>query len=768
MVQRRAGVTELWRCRIGQTAELLASQTTAWGGLGDVLPFTMCRNRAGTAQPYIHELDRPFHLVGRALSPTQIERIAHGARANDVDQSGYAGAVLLFASISGATTDAATRWNPTDGTTMTLNGVVVTFVSSLPTGNQVLIGATLADTLTNLNAFLAGSALPALSVATYSVFSIEGVASGIRITHKTAGPSGASYTVSASSANIRVPSSGVLGFVEWEYGALNTTGPQIAVTGGGYLLRQRNADWAVSAADTAPALDAGYVSVGVYDPGLVYQQNNGSATVSVSGVYGGAPPTAIEYRVLDLTNSVVVGTVNTVLGLVAENGAWSGTVTIPKGKRWVALSLRKSGSSTWTDCETPFGVGEVVACSGQSLMAGLTKFPSSVVPNGFCSRFFPLSLASVTDVAVDVGYALDDSWHRQQTSLRTGGGEAALGNVLSEAAGCVVGFFNRSKGGTSITVLGGTADTVAWGTDLAASKTNRIGWFLWTHGHANAGQTDYGANLDLLLSRLRVSLGSTFQFGLLMLTNNTTSNDNANAMHTTRALQKKWIRDKAASDPLVFEVGDMIDLQLSADGIHGADGLAYAREGERFAAAILHRMGVRSTPAQGPRIIRAERTGAVIDVIIAQYGGTQLITSGGGSPSGFDVSANGFTSLLSITSTEIVGPNRVRITLASDPGQEVEIMYLYGRPGKYTAGGVDSGRGLVTQEYTIAQGNILYSGETGFSYSPLGLPVGPLHTPMKTVKPGHVPTSRSLSRSSVVNDFGRALLTTDGRVQLAV
>lgn len=59
--------------------------------------------------------------------------------------------------------------NPTHGQAIHLNNVRVVFVTTPPTGNQVLIGATAADTAANLHAFLLVSPDPSLAELTYDL-----------------------------------------------------------------------------------------------------------------------------------------------------------------------------------------------------------------------------------------------------------------------------------------------------------------------------------------------------------------------------------------------------------------------------------------------------------------------------------------------------------------------------------------------------------------------------------------------------------------------
>lgn len=87
--------------------------------------------------------------------------------------------------------------NPTAAATITIGGTLVTFVSALTTGNQILIGATLAATLANAVTFLNQSADTNLIKATYSV---NQAGTAIQVVYKTAGTSGNSFTLAASVA----------------------------------------------------------------------------------------------------------------------------------------------------------------------------------------------------------------------------------------------------------------------------------------------------------------------------------------------------------------------------------------------------------------------------------------------------------------------------------------------------------------------------------------------------------------------------------------
>ena len=97
--------------------------------------------------------------------------------------------------------------NPNPGDTITLNGTVVTFVSSGATGNQVNIGASLATTISNALTFLNGSADAQISKCSYNGAYFPAAATSnstavgtIEALDKTGGAAGNSFTLAISSA----------------------------------------------------------------------------------------------------------------------------------------------------------------------------------------------------------------------------------------------------------------------------------------------------------------------------------------------------------------------------------------------------------------------------------------------------------------------------------------------------------------------------------------------------------------------------------------
>jgi hypothetical protein len=106
---------------------------------------------------------------------------------------------VSYASAPTAWASAAFSGQPTAADVLTVNGTAVTFVSALTTGNQVLIGSSLANTLTALASFLNTSADVNIVKATYSV-----VGSTLYAVSKVTGTAGNAYTMARTSSVITV------------------------------------------------------------------------------------------------------------------------------------------------------------------------------------------------------------------------------------------------------------------------------------------------------------------------------------------------------------------------------------------------------------------------------------------------------------------------------------------------------------------------------------------------------------------------------------
>ena len=137
-------------------------------------------------------------------------------------QAALAGATCTWNSVLGRfvitspTTGAGTKasgtitatTNPLATETVTIGGTVITFVAAVPAGNQVLIGATPAETMANLQAFLVASADAALLLASYAT-----VANVTTVTYKVVGTLGNAYTLAKTGLNLAVSGATLAGGV---------------------------------------------------------------------------------------------------------------------------------------------------------------------------------------------------------------------------------------------------------------------------------------------------------------------------------------------------------------------------------------------------------------------------------------------------------------------------------------------------------------------------------------------------------------------------
>lgn len=121
------------------------------------------------------------------------------------DTTGTSSVIGFIASPRGIGS-AAFSTQPAANDTLTIDGVAITFVSSGPTGNEVLIGSTLADTLANLETFLSSQTSGDLALMTYYV-----VGSTLYIQSIATGTAGDFYALAKISAAITLSGSTLAG-----------------------------------------------------------------------------------------------------------------------------------------------------------------------------------------------------------------------------------------------------------------------------------------------------------------------------------------------------------------------------------------------------------------------------------------------------------------------------------------------------------------------------------------------------------------------------
>ncbi|WP_431854308.1 hypothetical protein [Azospirillum sp.] len=116
------------------------------------------------------------------------------------------GASMVGATGAKATGSITFTSQPSPGDTIVVNGVTFTFRTAMLGGEDIIIGANVAETALNTTAVLNGSANASLSVATY-----EAGDGGVSISHRVIGTGGNTFTLSKTGANITVSGSALSG-----------------------------------------------------------------------------------------------------------------------------------------------------------------------------------------------------------------------------------------------------------------------------------------------------------------------------------------------------------------------------------------------------------------------------------------------------------------------------------------------------------------------------------------------------------------------------
>ncbi len=274
-----------------------------------------------------------------------------------------------------------------------------------------------------------------------------------------------------------------------------------------------------------------------------------------------------------------------------------------------------------------------------------------------------------------------------------GDGHVALLNRTTTALGIPVAIINVAVGATAMASWQPGQPNFQNALTQITQAGGDIGAIIWGQGEADAANVlvsgaTYEAGLTALYAGLRTATARTVaQLPFLIAV----TGRNARALglaygddqswQTVRAAQINWAQTTSSA----YIGAHCIDLPMS-DSIHYTNA-GYAELGKRLGRSLAKNI----TPASlthdgaGPKIISANRTGAVITLVCdlrlsAVLSGTPPLT-------GFEVSGNNFTTVLSIQTTAIQAPDKIVITLATTPAQNdaVQVRYLFGANPDITA-----------------------------------------------------------------------------------
>ena len=394
----------------------------------------------------------------------------------------------------------------------------------------------------------------------------------------------------------------------------------------------------------------GTISVTEIEQYRVFEGAAGSAQVTIAGSHTGITDT-IQVQI-ETTGGAVVAAWQTLQSNVAE-GAFFGTITVPRGG-WYLARVRKANYIATSDLQAQqWGVGIIVGGMGQSQI-GIWAGSGTATPDG----------RAVTHNGT--------SW-----SLMTSTGKYRniFASTLIGVADCPVAVVKTHIDGAGIesfydSVTGKTATYTSWESIITAMG-GELSAMIWWQGEgdvaASRTKAQYLTDLYALLSQLRMDYGATLPVVMPQLGRTTYE-------PYTDALVEQ-IRDAQveAAHASVNNYGiSTIEFALD-DVVHYGDA-GQTAIALRLAQCVAEAYGD-AAYSRSPAIGSVLRSGpTTIDVSIIHDGGTDITPSTG--ITGFSVLDNGAP--VTISSAARLNASTVRLTLSTTPTGAVTLRYGYG------------------------------------------------------------------------------------------
>jgi hypothetical protein len=389
----------------------------------------------------------------------------------------------------------------------------------------------------------------------------------------------------------------------------------------------------------------GSLRIASWTDGMVTNSVGGTSFLALSGIYTGNDPlSGAQIKFYDQNGGTTVQnfTSLTSFSFNATTKTWTGKLTAPAGKRWLAEEGEKTGSTQITKrSEVRFGFGYVVYAEGRShTTAWFNDYTvNDLAPNGFTSQFNGTGMTAGAN-----GYfPIDNTFHVYDTAGHVGAGAAAFGNYVSNTNNVTVAFMSRAVGGE---VFASLNDPAVWALRLADAQN--------TWGDASLmplvstvvltfSSQDFGDPVTGLLPQFKTSVvsyfGSSCMLGVVTSATYGDAPDSTVLMSRVRGQQIAYKNARlAASDTTVYDAGDYdYDRLNTADGVHSSAPSDHKAQGEIAAIGFVGALAGTMNKATGPTISSIVRTGANIDITWNLNGATALQVPTVNNLQGFDV-----------------------------------------------------------------------------------------------------------------------------------
>lgn len=425
-------------------------------------------------------------------------------------------------------------------------------------------------------------------------------------------------------------------------------------------------------------------------------------TADIKGVYTGTPTRWI-FKVRDYFTGALVqdwrdmspNTAGGAAGLPTVAGTaalFAGTVSLPLGGPY-SVEHGYIGSDGLLHSTQSMGMrcGRRIIYHGQSNSRG--RGEQSYVPTVF-------SDLAAARADTNIG-SIPDGQFASTTRPYVYPGSYGLAKQLADIIGVPVGVDTRGVGSTGIDYL--SPGGLGWQTflDGVASTRGIVEAVIWDQGENDADGAFYPTGYsntfrNTLLPGIRSATGNANIKVLISPVGryaNSVPPSSPNYPAATIDGQRETLRqqylDIISKEPNVSFADSKLACPHGGDSYHYS-GATYAEMGRREAWTVAKFVfGAAVHDGLGPKVTSATRSGAVVTLAINLNGATgltgptNLATGTVPTPTlansfyGFQVSKDGFTSLLPVSGIAVSGSNLV-ITLASDPGSAVSVRSHYG------------------------------------------------------------------------------------------
>lgn len=410
------------------------------------------------------------------------------------------------------------------------------------------------------------------------------------------------------------------------------------------------------------------MDITIADPKQFYGRDpTNKRTITFTGTYTGIPVSWV-YRLRRRSTGAVVKNW-TAIAVTANAGSWSANIDVATGGPYfLDMGWIDGSNKTHYTASNYFAVGELIGCWGQSNASNQNGVGGTP---GYGGNDLIIGFNSNSAYAGSVVRRFMDELTPESRSYQPN--MVGLAKSLSDKLGIPVGVFAAGVSAQAIDTLlpGGTHfDNVL--APLVAEVGGYVRHWVWSQGEAEvlslSAYNTYAANFATLLAGLR-SIGGYADAMIFIRTIGKDTGITNDATRTTRS---------QAARSVMLGLDNGVDIHtgcsslgcLLSDTIHFAPATGSVVWAYRMGLTIARRgYGAIGYDGRGPLVTSASRSGAVITLEMNLNGAASI---SGSALTGYAVSNDGFASLLTISSVEIVA-NKPVITLAGVPSGVCEV-----------------------------------------------------------------------------------------------